>query len=201
MKNKYTTFYIIRHGETEWNVARRVQGQTDIPLSSEGKQQAMELAGELRHIKFDHVFSSDLFRARETAEIIAIERKMIVNTEKLLRERYFGKYEGMHAEEFFALYTNWEKLTEKQRWEHKLGDEESVAEANIRLMLFLREAALACPGKTILIVCHSGLMRGLLIKLAYKTFDTVKGFSNCGYIKLESDGIDFFVNGVSGLVE
>ena len=90
----FCTLYIVRHGETEWNVKKIIQGNEDIPLNKKGESQAKELAKKLRHIKFDVIFSSDLIRAKRTAEIINIEKKLIVQTTKALKERYFGKYQG-----------------------------------------------------------------------------------------------------------
>lgn len=97
MKSSYATFYIVRHGETEWNAQGLMQGHLDSPLTSTGEEQARELAQTLLAIHFDHVFSSDLLRARRTAELLVIDRKFALNTTQLLRERTFGKYEGMRG--------------------------------------------------------------------------------------------------------
>lgn len=199
--NKLTTIYIVRHGETDWNTLQKIQGHTDIPLNEKGEQQARDLALELKDIKFDHVFSSDLLRAKRTAEIIALERNLALLTTKALRERSFGKYEGSLGVDFFALFKDWDKLSEEERWNYTVGDEESPEKANTRLINFLRETAVAYNGKTILVVCHGGLMRNILIKFGLATFDTVRGFGNCGYIKLESDGVDFFIKDVKGIQE
>lgn len=88
-KEKYCTFYIVRHGETLWNVKGLLQGIKDSALTPTGEKQARELAAELESVNFDVIFSSDLLRARRTAEIIALERKLAVKTSQLLRERQF----------------------------------------------------------------------------------------------------------------
>src|SRR5258706_4066259 len=91
---KLATLYIVRHGESEWNIKHLIQGQKDIVLSKNGKLQAQILAGELKKISFEFIFSSDLLRAKRTAEIVALEHKLAVQTAKVLRERSFGKLEG-----------------------------------------------------------------------------------------------------------
>ena len=94
MKNTYCTIYLVRHGETEWNVKKLIQGQKDIPLNKKGEDQAMALGKKLKKIKFDAIYSSDLRRAAETAIIIAGKRRLMIIKSKALRERYFGKFQG-----------------------------------------------------------------------------------------------------------
>src|SRR5260221_11136106 len=100
MERKYTTFYIVRHGQTVWNVEHKMQGHMDSPLTNEGLAQARVLAEQFAPISFDAVFSSDVLRAKRTAEIIAIDKKIVVQTTKLLRESSLGKHEGRRWEEF-----------------------------------------------------------------------------------------------------
>lgn len=199
MSNLLTTFYLVRHGESEWNVSRKVQGHQDIPLTANGEQQARTLALELKDVDFDEVFSSDLVRAKRTAEIIALEKNLAVTTTERLRERSFGKIEGMAGDDFLTMYADWEKLSDEERWNHKIADEETHREAVTRLIAFLHETAVAYPGKTILIVCHGGLMRSLLIKLGYGSWDTIGGFDNCGFLNIQSDGIEFFLKAAKGI--
>jgi broad specificity phosphatase PhoE len=198
-KSQITTFYIVRHGEAEWNVKNLVLGHADVPLTERGEEQAHRLANELREIQFDEVFSSDLVRARRTAEIVTLERQLAVKTTDVLRERSFGILEGTPNEEFEALYIDWDKFTEEQKWNHKFADEESHEEVLIRFVNFIRETAVAYPGEKILIVAHGSLMRSFLIRLGYGTWDTIGGFQHCGYIHLDSDGIDFYLRNARGI--
>ena len=102
MKNHYCQIYLIRHGETDWNAKGLLQGQSDIPLNKEGEKQTIEAAKKhFKKIKFAAIFSSDLVRAKRTAEIIALEKKMAVETSVLLRERDFGPFEGKHCRKFY----------------------------------------------------------------------------------------------------
>src|SRR5689334_14138742 len=96
--NNMTTFYLIRHGETDWNNQHLLQGQIDIPLNAKGEEQAQELAQVLKDINFDLAFSSDLIRAKRTTEIVALEKQLMIETTKTLRERAFGEFEGQSIE-------------------------------------------------------------------------------------------------------
>ena len=201
MKSQLTTIYLVRHGETDWNIKNILQGHTDTQLNANGIKQSESLAKKLKNISFDMVFSSDLVRAKRTAEIIALDRKLAIETRKSLRERTFGKYEGMPRPEFKKLFTTWERLSEKEKHRFKLYEDiESEEEAAIRLVTFLREVAVGYSGKKILVVTHGGLMKVLLIHLGYATYGNVVLVKNNGYIKLTSDGVDFFIKEVVGYV-
>lgn len=91
--------YILRHGETDWNKAMRMQGQVDIPLNEYGIQLAKETKEGLKDIKFDYIFSSPLIRAVETAKIVtgAMEDRII--TDDRIKEISFGEYEGKYPDE------------------------------------------------------------------------------------------------------
>ena len=82
--------YLVRHGETDWNQAGRLQGQTDIDLDAQGFAQAAEAAERLKEVPFEIAFCSPLIRARHTAETIVGERKITLTTDERLRELNFG---------------------------------------------------------------------------------------------------------------
>lgn len=84
--------YLTRHGETEWNVQERMQGQKDAPLTDKGVEQALKLGKALDNIKFNAVYSSSLYRAFRTAQIISNHTNIIVSEE--LKEISFGEWEG-----------------------------------------------------------------------------------------------------------
>lgn len=90
---------VIRHGETDWNAEKRLQGHLDIELNSEGARQAALLAEALRGEQLDAVYSSDLRRARQTAQAVAATRNMSVQIEPGLRERCYGAFEGLRYQE------------------------------------------------------------------------------------------------------
>lgn len=195
----YCTLYIVRHGQTDWNAQGITQGETDIPLNSEGIKQAKTLGGSLKKIEFDAVFSSDLLRAKRTAEIIAMEKKLAVETTNLLRERRYGKFEGKPGHLMDEFHKTWETLSKKGRISYKPYDGyETDEEAISRFITFLREVAARYLSKKVLIVSHGGIMRVFLNHLSDKTY-RAKAISNSAYIKLESDGVDFFIKELQGI--
>lgn len=202
----YCTFYIVRHGETDWNVKKIIQGQSDIPLNTQGEIQAKDIGEKLKHIHFNLAFSLDLLRTKRTAEIILLERKIAVQTTKVLRERYFGSYEGKSSDQLLAdldkLITENTSLKKEEWAKIKVSpDMESDEEVLQRLIPFLREVAVANANKNVLIASHGGIMRVLLIHLGFGTFETLtfRSIKNTAYIKLESDGVDFFIKETDGV--
>ena len=193
-----TKIYIVRHGETEANAARVVSGHFDSPLTSIGEEQAESRRESLKHINFDAVFSSDLVRAKRTAEIIAVDRKLAVNTTRLIRERCFGRWEGRPisevVEESKKMLAWRETLTEEGKRASKMNfGYESDNDIAWRLITFLREVAVTYLGQTILVVVHGSITRALLMHLGFAKYDELPSGSieNTGYIVLESDGVDF----------
>ncbi len=114
-----TELWLIRHGETDWNVEGRWQGHADIPLNANGIAQAVTMAEKLQWIPFAAVYASDLIRARETAVILAKKIKLPVNREPRLREIDQGEWEGMLVGEIEARYA--------ERFQQRSKDPFSVA--------------------------------------------------------------------------
>lgn len=200
------TLYIIRHGQTEWNVAGRLQGHADSPLTEEGVKQAETRAEELKHISFDAIFSSDSPRAHRTAEIIKLDRELVVQTSQLLREMNFGSFEGKKIAEFREALKDkmaeLERLTDHEKWDFALSEEIETEEAVIsRLLTYLREIALAYPNKTVLVVTHGAGLRTLLLKLGYATRTEIphRAIANTAYAKVACDGINFCIQEVHGV--
>lgn len=205
-KKDYCSLYLVRHGETEWNVKRLIQGHADVPLNKQGELQAKEIAKKFERINFEAIFSSDLIRSRRTAEIIALEKKMAVSTTSALRERYFGRFQGKPVVEYRRklkkMFEKFEKISDKERHRFKFTkEEESNEELMSRFLTFLREVAVAYLGKNVLIVTHGGPMRILLIHLGFGSHKTLPPYSigNTAYVKLESDGVDFFIKETFGI--
>ena len=201
ISKQLTNFYIVRHGQTDGNIQQLLQGHMDIPLNDTGRQQAKETAEKLRKIKFDLAFSSDLMRARETTEIIALEHNLEVQTTQLLRERHFGENEGKNYAALKAFDNLFQSLSyEKQRVAYSGKNAENDEEICTRLITFIRETAITHPGQTILVGTHGGIMRAFLIHLGflhYKTgFDAIE---NLSYFLLKSDGVDFFIKDSYGI--
>lgn len=203
--NQPCTIYLVRHGETEWNVKRLIQGHGDSPLTKLGIKQASNTAEKLKNVHFDQVFSSDLSRARDTAEIIAQERNLAIKMTEFLREKAFGDYEGREYDifrtELKEYSENFAQLTSREKWNFKYPTIETDAEVIERLIRFLREVALAYHGRNVLVVSHAGIIGLLLIHLGVWDYSDqhTKKIGNASYLKLESDGIDFFVKEAEGI--
>lgn len=205
MKN--CTIYLIRHGETEWNVEGRMQGHADSPLTQKGLEQARRRAESLKHIQFAAFYSSDLLRAKRTAEIIALDHQLTVTTTEMLRERHFGPHEGQLVAEYNQqlkdLLDKRLELSDDELDQYELFEgyetDEKVA---TRFITILRELATAYLGKTIGVVTHGGALRVLLRRFGYASHLQLRQGSvqNVAYIKLESDGVDFFVKETEGIV-
>jgi probable phosphoglycerate mutase len=153
--------FLVRHGETDWNAAGRWQGQTDVPLNGRGREQAVEVAVRLRAEGIASVASSDLLRARATAELVAAKLGLVVNhLDPALRERRFGCFEGLTREEVAARFPEaWARYLEDPGPAPPGGEtrEELVG----RLLPAVASAAARLPGP-LLVVMHGGAMRALL---------------------------------------
>lgn len=204
--NSYCSLYLVRHGETEWNIIHRIQGQLDSELTENGITESKKQAEKLRDIQFDAIFSSDLSRAAKTAEILKLDRQLAVATNKALRERTFGKYDGSLGNDYTKaiqhLLDEYEKLSEEERWRFKFDNGyESDEELVSRFITILREISVGYVGKTVLVVTHGGNLRTFLTHTGFAAHGelTPGTFKNAGYIKVRCDGVDFFVDEVEGV--
>ncbi len=206
INNPYCTFYIVRHAQSHGNIKRIISGQQDTNLSDEGRLQAFERGKELVSIHFDAAFSSDLSRAHETATIIAKEHDLAVTALQILRERHFGAIQGTAGddleESLKKKLEEYNNMNYKERLLVKIvpgmeNDEEVIG----RFETFLRETALAYPGKTVLVVAHGNLMRTFLVHLGLGTYQEFGhgSVSNTGYFVLRSDGVNFEVQKMVGI--
>jgi len=151
-----TTFYLVRHGESEANAARRFAGQTDSPLTQRGRQQADAIADELASVKFDRIVSSDLSRTRDTAEAIAKRQGARVEVFPELREIDVGERTGKPFDEVRGL-PNW---TDDGFVAWPGG--ETLEKVLARVLGIIQRLTRESPGKTILVVGHGGVNRILL---------------------------------------
>ncbi|CAF4767116.1 unnamed protein product, partial [Rotaria sp. Silwood1] len=148
-RNTFFNIYIVRHGETDWNTQKRLQGHTDIALSAKGKLQACQLQEKFAGIHFSKVFSSDLIRARSTAELILGSNKSTINETPLLRERCLGTWEGRFAGELkshLEQTIDVDNFTQEEYLSFKWDDTaESYSDAYQRLQTFIRSIAFSTP--------------------------------------------------------
>ena len=154
-----TTIGWVRHGVTDWNVERRAQGQTDIPLNDTGREQARRLAERLKdEPPWDALYASDLSRARETAETIGAALGLPVSVDARLREISFGSMEGTTLEERLRDHgPGWESLP---------FGREKPEEAAERGASFVADVLARHAGMRVLIVSHGALIGNTLRRLA-----------------------------------
>ena len=159
MKNM--KIYLGRHGETAWNQAGRLQGQTDIDLDAKGFAQAAEAAERLKEVPFEIAFCSPLIRARHTAEAIVGDRKITLTPDERLRELNFGPWEGTDLGLIKAGTNN--PFTNPAGYRAPEGAE-SFAQLYARSGDFVKKVLLPLEGtyETVLVVAHGALNRSIL---------------------------------------
>ena len=153
--------FLVRHGETDWNLERRYQGQTDTPLNEAGRRQVERLARRLAGCPFDAVYTSDLKRARETAEAIAARLGIPIQPDPRLREMRFGILEGLTFDEAQARYPEVAAAWLANR-ERPFPGGETFSQFSARVQGFLDEIRQAHDGQTILLVSHGGPIKEML---------------------------------------
>lgn len=152
------TIHLVRHGETDWNVAGRLQGWTDIPLNATGRNQARAAAEALSGRPIGAVFSSDLSRAHDTAAAIAGVAGVEVVSDAALRERSYGVAEGrlssaLNAELDGRLDDLWDDP------DFAVAGGETRREVYTRLGNFLAKLLAAAPERETVVVSHGGALR------------------------------------------
>ena len=142
---------ITRHGQTDWNLKRRLQGRADIELNQTGIEQAKIAKEELANEKIDLIICSPLKRAKQTAEIINEERNIPLVTDDRIAERDFGEFEGKYKEEFsFEDFWSYKKAENYER-------AETIKEFFNRIYGFLDDIKEKYKDKRVLIVAHGGV--------------------------------------------
>jgi probable phosphoglycerate mutase len=158
-----TQIFFIRHGETDWNRDKRIQGYLDIPLASTGLEQAERLGERFADaardgLRLDAIVSSDLTRARQTAQPIANALGLAISTAPGLRERHYGRFQGLDtdgiAERFPAEYAQW--ITRDP--EFTPPDGESHLEFYHRVLHALEPVIAAYPDGRVACVTHGGVL-------------------------------------------
>lgn len=153
-----TRLCLVRHGETDWNAQRRVQGQIDIPLNAKGRIQAAALARGLVAERFTALYSSDLQRALQTAEPTANTHRLPVCSDPMLRERHFGVLQALTADEAQLRHPEARLKHVARDPEYALETGESLAAFERRIRTCLDGLLRRHLGETILVVTHGGVL-------------------------------------------
>ena len=176
-----TDILLVRHGQTDWNLDRRIQGQSDIQLNSAGLAQAESFASGLTDQHYDLLISSDLQRAVQTARIIAARLSLPVHCDQRLREVDHGDWEGMLIsdvlQQFGKEYTAFRNEPEHSR----APGGETLNEAFERVTSVIEENAIQFPAGRILVVSHGLVIALLRCKVNGLPFNMAHqfGLDNC----------------------
>lgn len=146
--------YIVRHGQTDWNVLKKMQGMNDIPLNDKGINDALLLAEKIQNIQFDVCLTSPLQRAKKTAEILVGGKTQIIEDAHLV-ERGFGSYEGETAN-FDLIELMWDLKKDTN-----IGGIESLSDCLLRAKKVLDEIKNKYANKKVLIVSHGSFIKAM----------------------------------------
>ncbi|MFZ2150274.1 MAG: histidine phosphatase family protein [Minisyncoccia bacterium] len=147
--------YFLRHGKTQLNKEKRTSGHLDVPLLSEGREEARKVF-KLEQEKFDIIYSSDLIRCQETSEIINEKLKLQIIYDIRLRERDFGTLAGKLIDELGSELMEREK---NQQYDYRPFGGESVEDVRVRVLTCIRSIIGNNKNKRVLVVTHGGVIR------------------------------------------
>lgn len=176
-----TRICFIRHGETDWNVDKRIQGQTDTPLNETGRGQALAMAFNAAHHDFSAVYSSDLVRALDTAKMVASRRGFEVLTLPQFRERHFGIFQGLTAEEGLQRYPAADVWYTARDVNYDFVTGESLVQFAERVKQAVDTLAKNHANQTIAVVSHAGVLEIVYRKATGRPLHTPRDFviPNC----------------------
>ena len=153
-----TRFCLIRHGETDWNVDKRIQGHLDVPLNANGRTQAEATAAGLTAHRFAAIYSSDLCRALETAAAAARRLELKVQPEAGLRERHYGRLQGLTASEIARHRPDDAPRYQARDAHWTFGNGESLHQLADRIVRTIEALAARHAGAGVLCVAHGGVL-------------------------------------------
>ena len=158
-----TVIYLTRHGQTLWNIEKRLQGRGNSPLTGEGIERAKELRDRIKDIHIDIIYSSPIERALTTANIIKGDKSIEVITDDGLMEMCFGDYEGQITDEVMKENPDWDiSLIMKGNTELTAPNGENLAEVRDRVARSMNKIIEENRGKTILIVAHGITLKAIM---------------------------------------
>ncbi len=157
--------YLVRHGETEWNAQGRIQGHTDVELSDRGRQQARAVAHRLSGVTFDAVYSSDLSRSRETAQIILGHRPTSLRSTDRLREYHKGVFEGLTVHEYMRRYPDLYQASLVNDLDFAPTGGETIRQASLRMAGLVSDLKKEHQDETVLVVGHGGSLRSAVVAI------------------------------------
>jgi len=156
---KETEIILIRHGETEWNSQKRMQGHSNSDLSSVGQAQIQALGQWMKNVPFDHIYSSDSLRAKQTAEAITQFSGHKLKIDLRLREKNLGVFEGLTSEEARERHPEVFRLFKTAGSKYVIDEGESTQQLQDRALEIVDEIRIKHPEEHVLLVTHGGFIR------------------------------------------
>lgn len=172
MQDQYniTRFGLIRHAQTRWNREKRIQGQSDSPLTVDGESQASRWGQLLKPFAWDRIIASDTERAHKTAKLINMYLNIPLTTDSRLREQDWGQWAGKTITQLKTEVPQELKEQEKAGWAFCPPGGEDRRNVQKRSQNALLEAAAQWPGNNILVVTHEGVIKSLIYHLCGRKF-------------------------------
>jgi broad specificity phosphatase PhoE len=195
-----TTLLVARHGQTDWNLERRWQGHADPPLNKAGREQARALAESISARRIDEIWSSDLMRARETAEICSARLGVAMRLDSRLREVDVGEWSGLTTPEIERLYPDGLRRRRAGGTGWEMG--ETYEAMGARIIEALRELARASPVGRLLVITHGGPLSSVWLACGGE-LATWRPAGNCDLdeIAIEDGGMRWIHSSRGGLHE
>ena len=159
---KETEIILIRHGETEWNSQKRMQGHSNSDLSSVGQAQIQALGQWMKNVPFDLIYSSDSLRAKQTAEAITQFSGHELQFDQRLREKNLGVFEGLTSEEARERHPEVFRLFKTAGSKYVIDEGESTQQLQDRALEIVDEIRIKHPEERVLLVTHGGFIRVLM---------------------------------------
>ena len=156
---KETEIILIRHGETEWNSQKRMQGHSNSDLSSVGQAQIQALGQWMKNVPFDLIYSSDSPRAKQTAEAITQFSGHELQFDQRLREKNLGVFEGLTSEEARERHPEVFRLFKTAGSKYVIDEGESTQQLQDRALEIVDEIRIKHPEEHVLLVTHGGFIR------------------------------------------
>lgn len=189
-----TELLLIRHGETAWNRERRMQGHIDIPLSAAGVLQARALGQALAGERVDAIYSSDLGRARATAQPVADAQGLPVTLRASLRERCYGAFEGLLYDEIGERYPQafaaWRAREPQARFPAGEREAETLADFHQRAVQAVIDIVSTHPAGKLVILTHGGVLDCVYREATGLSIEAERSFGivNAAINRLQWDG-------------
>lgn len=167
------TFYIVRHGQTNWNILGKTQGHGNSDLTEKGLEQAKELADAIVDYPIDYIYSSDLGRAVQTAQIVADKLELDVKKTPALREMGFGVWEGLLIEEIKRDYLDTYNTWRNEPHLVNIEGGETLHMIKERTDKFIENLNKKYDNKHIILVSHSVTVRAMLLSFLGSSMENI----------------------------